>query len=274
MKIFKLTAFLLAAAGAISLAQGLPLAHASRNIPGPFTLPASAIKIADNLYYLGVAKDTDGRVVEGYAILHPKHENSKPATSGAGKPGGTTCYSFLSKGARWKTTETFVFNPANSDGMNNAFVTSALGASATAWDTQVSFNLFGSGMTTSSTLVADSAAPDGVNETYFGSIANSNTIAVTTTWGIFGGPIDSRELVEWDMVFNDPDYSWGDAASNTNLMDLQNVATHEIGHAAGMGHPSNTCAEETMYAFADTGEIKKRDLNTGDRGGIKKLYGN
>ncbi|MEK6868829.1 MAG: matrixin family metalloprotease, partial [Nanoarchaeota archaeon] len=55
-------------------------------------------------------------------------------------------------------------------------------------------------------------------------------------------------------------------------MDFENIATHELGHSVGMGHPDSTCTEETMYAYADYGETKKRDLNTGDTAGINSLY--
>ena len=51
-----------------------------------------------------------------------------------------------------------------------------------------------------------------------------------------------------------------------------NIKTHEAGHAAGLGHPDNTCTEETMYAFASIGETKKRTVNSGDIAGIKDLY--
>ena len=55
-------------------------------------------------------------------------------------------------------------------------------------------------------------------------------------------------------------------------MDYQNIATHEFGHGAGMSHPSDSCTEETMYRFAQSGETKKKTLNAGDIDGIKSLY--
>ena len=55
-------------------------------------------------------------------------------------------------------------------------------------------------------------------------------------------------------------------------MDFENIATHEIGHSVGMGHPPDECIDETMYRFADYGETGKRDLNSGDIAGINDLY--
>jgi hypothetical protein len=39
-----------------------------------------------------------------------------------------------------------------------------------------------------------------------------------------------------------------------------------------MGHPTDTCVNETMYRFASEGETKKIDLNAGDIAGINDLY--
>jgi hypothetical protein len=66
---------------------------------------------------------------------------------------------------------------------------------------------------------------------------------------------------------------WGDAALSPEVMDIQNIATHELGHCAGMGDVyEGLAAEETMYGYSENGELKKRDLYTGDIAGITKLY--
>lgn len=106
----------------------------------------------------------------------------------------------------------------------------------------------------------------------FGNIDSSGAIAVTIVWGYFSGPPRFRELIEWDVVFDNVDYTFGDATLDSSVMDFLNIATHEFGHAAGMGHPESTCTEETMYAYSDFGETKKRDLNAGDIAGVVALY--
>ena len=99
----------------------------------------------------------------------------------------------------------------------------------------------------------------------------TDTIAYTIVWGIFIGPPQGRELVEWDATFNTA-YLFGNFDGTATLMDYQNIATHEFGHALGLAHPDDTCTEETMYRFADFNETKKRDLNSGDIAGINDLY--
>jgi hypothetical protein len=92
-----------------------------------------------------------------------------------------------------------------------------------------------------------------------------------------GGSINA-----WDMAFNtkytwsinesvtDPDVNQGDGSA----MDFLEIATHEAGNAAGMGHTDKTsvCAPETMYPTASYGETQKRTLELGDSTGIYALY--
>ena len=75
------------------------------------------------------------------------------------------------------------------------------------------------------------------------------------------------------MLLDENDFAWGDATLDASKMDVQNIITHEIGHSAGMNDLySSSCLDETMYGYASEGETKKRDLNSGDIVGIKKLY--
>lgn len=133
-------------------------------------------------------------------------------------------------------------------------------------------NIWGDGTETATTLVADTVSTDGQNEVYFADITNSNAIAVTIVWGIFGGPTFNRQLVEWDQIYDDATYDWS-MSGEAGKMDFENIATHELGHSVGMGDLyTSTCSNETMYGYAAYGETKKRDLNTGDIIGVNKLY--
>jgi hypothetical protein len=59
---------------------------------------------------------------------------------------------------------------------------------------------------------------------------------------------------------------WGDK------LDIQNIVTHEIGHAVGLSHSPND-PQATMYATSKTGETLRRTLGLGDSRGFFDLYG-
>ena len=249
-------------------------------------VPAHAIEIAPGLFSLGTARDVDGRVVEGFMFIDKKKENAKPGaecgndicesgenarkcpadcSNGGEDPAPKkTCFSIYAKGARWKKTEPYVTS-AEVD-------LTVTEKSLNTWDSKIkSFNIFGTG-SSGTTDGRDEILPDGKNEVDFDDLGTEGTVAVTITWIILRGPPGERELIEWDTSFNN-NYDFGDADNNSlPLMDYQNIATHEFGHSLGLGHPDDSCTEETMYRFVAFNEIKKRDLNKGDIAGVKKLY--
>ena len=199
-------------------------------------------------------------------FIHYKDGQVKP--EGVSKPKTTQCYGFLANGAKWKTIEPYYINPSGS-GLDNSLVEAAVIAGASEWE-KYGGNIFGSSTVSVSAPYNDSKM-DGKNVAAFGSYPDENVIAITTVWGYFYGPPKTRELVEWDMLFN-TSFTWGDAMSNPFLMDLQNIATHELGHSAGMNDLYNSCVLETMYGYSTEGEVIKRDLYNGDIAGIQALY--
>jgi hypothetical protein len=212
------------------------------------------------------------KTVEGIAFIHYKKDEDRTKEAKGTKGAGSTCYSLLSKGARWKTLEPWIVNPNNIRGLGTDFIFENLGLNIGKWETAaLGKNILGDGTSTGDPLIADTVSPDGQNEAYFADISSPGAIAVTIVWGIFSGSPQNRELVEWDQVYDDADFDWS-SAGEAGKMDFENITTHELGHAAGMGHPSDSCTEETMYRFSSNGETKKRDLNTGDIAGIKELY--
>lgn len=258
----------------LSLLVAVPVAAAPK---AKFEVPGATA--GETVVPLGQKVDKkSGKLVEGFAFIHYKDEAARPIDKPA-KGGGNTCYAYLAKDAKWKTVEAWVMNTANASSLDGTTLFANQAANLTKWEdaadgvvgNSAGVNIFGDGVSTSTTLVADTAAPDGQNEVYFADIANGGVIAVTIVWGIFGGPSSGRELVEWDQVYDDVDFPWS-SSGEAGKMDFENIATHEDGHSAGMGHPNDTCTEETMYRFAGFGETKKRTLNTGDINGINTLY--
>ncbi len=69
-------------------------------------LPPSAARVAPDVYHLGTARDVDGKLVEGYAFVHPKRGDSHRPSHGGGKPGGggsSNCFAFFADGAKGRS---------------------------------------------------------------------------------------------------------------------------------------------------------------------------
>lgn len=260
----------------------VPMALETPGTAGMLVLPAPAdnAPVLDVLP-LGSALDPgSGKVVEGYAFIHYDKKPAKPGDKpGKGGGGGSSCYAYLANGAKWKSAESWVMNTVNSRSLNGADLFDTQAVALAKWEDAADgtvgsgpgYNIFGGGSVTSTALVADTSSPDNQNEVYFGNISSSGAIAVTIVWGIFAGPPQGRELVEWDQVYDDVDFDWS-LTGEAVKMDFDNIASHEDGHSAGMDHPDDSCTEETMYRFADYGETKKRTLNSGDIAGVNALY--
>ena len=251
------------------------------------TIPAKAVEVNPNVFYLGTAVDK-GMVVEGYAIVDYRVGYGKPsgcnndgvcqgwespscADCSGGGSGTSSCYGFLAKGAKWKTVEPYIIDPANTRGLDESFVRANLAADIGKWEAAAGVNILGD-ETAGVVDGADMDSPDGRNEIYLGNISDEGAIAITIVWGVFGGPAQKRQLVEWDQVYDQVDYDWS-ASGEAGKMDFENIATHELGHSVGMGDLyTSECSEQTMYGYASYGETKKRTLEAGDIKGVGTLY--
>ena len=207
--------------------------------------------------------------IERVQFIHWKKGFAKGGGQAA-RQRASSCYAFIARGAKWKTVEPWeVLNGTGDDGIGASAVLSAAGTGVGEWETYGG-NIAGGGSLGNTAVNLN--ATDGKNVVQFGDDPRDGVIAVTNVWGFFSGPARTREIVEWDMIL-DRDFDWSNSnQSDPGAMDLLNIVVHELGHAWGMGHPSDSCTEETMFRFATEGEIKKRDLNTGDIAGIRDLY--
>jgi len=185
----------------------------------------------------------------------------------------SSCYGFLGKGVLWKDLpQTYVIDPDSPQGLDGNFVINAISRGIEEWDSHTSTVLF-SGYVIDHEASWDSEVRDGRNEFVFESYPDPNVIAVAVTWGYFTGRPSSRKILEFDVLFN-TSFAWGDAALDSSVMDLQNIATHEIGHGLGLADLYTAdCAEETMYGYSTEGETSKRSLEAGDITGLQELYG-
>jgi hypothetical protein len=206
--------------------------------------------------------------LEKVTFIHYRRGFAKPPNAGGGK-GGSACYAFIARGAKWKTVEDYVVNPGY-PGLDSAFISAAVEGGVAEWE-NYGGNIFGqSSLDSSAGFSFDST--DDKNVLVFGAYADPNVIGVTNVWGYFAGPPQTRALVEWDMLLNTR-FSWGDGGANPNVMDLQNIVTHELGHSAGLADLYEAgCNLETMFGYSSLGEITKRTLNAGDILGIQALY--
>lgn len=220
------------------------------------------------------ARKPDKGPLEKVVFIHHRKDYVKPPWAGGpGGPGEEEEGYYKLLGAKWKKTPVdYVIDPDNTYGLTATFITGAISASTEEWDSWTSTDLFGS-YTTDYSASWDSDAPDGRNELLFGDYDKEGVIAVCIVWGYFRGASGKGEIIEFDILF-DTDYTWGNATVNPDVMDLQNIATHELGHGVGLADLYDEKAfEETMYGYSYKGDIKKRDLYFGDIAGIQELYG-
>jgi len=238
------------------------------------SLPAHAQEIEPGVYYLGRVKDYMGRDIDGVAFVHSRKLAAKPGGAGGGHTTSDPCYAFLYSGVHWKTPENYVVSPTIAGAPDGALFLDEISVALDNWEAAAGTQIFGSGMVGDVDLDLIGNGINGVNEVTFAPIDIPDfpgVIGITYVWGVFNGSRASRELTEWDIVLDNVDYTWS-ATGEKGKMDFWNVFAHESGHAAGMAHPSDTCADETMYRYISYGETKKRTLNAGDTAGIAALY--
>ncbi len=192
------------------------------------------------------------------------HYAKQSAATAQAKP--ELCYKLL--GVKWKNAPvSYAINPANPYNLSETSVASAISTSVETWDAATSIELFNNayGMD----YAAQYGVRDSKNSVVFGDYPDNNVIAVTSIWYTRLG----KQIVEFDMLFNTR-FVWGDSTTAGGVMDLQNIATHEFGHAAGLGDIySSTCSAVTMYGYSGYGETQKRTLGLPDITGLQKMYG-
>jgi hypothetical protein len=75
-------------------------------------------------------------------------------------------------------------------------------------------------------------------------------------------------IVDADIIFNGQEFRF--TTTGGAAMDLENTATHEVGHLVGFDHTPDP--ESTMFDGAREGETLKRDLTADDVAGMCDVY--
>lgn len=159
---------------------------------------------------------------------------------------------------------TWGYNPADKpDGLSGD--DAAIAAGAQTWNSSpASFVFSHSGATPAGTGACSGGGLDGLNTV--GWRGQSGTVlAVTCTW--FTTSTQPFTVVEFDMEF-DPRWEW--STGTPMQFDVQSVATHEFGHALGLGH--SQLGSAVMYATYAQG-ADKRALTQDDIDGAVAIYG-
>ncbi len=117
---------------------------------------------------------------------------------------------------------------------------------------------------------------------YVGSGAQANDGRNIVYWVYGGWPYDPSlaaitfryfdmtdgSIVDADILFDGDNYDWSIGGDD---FDIQNSATHEVGHFGGLGHSLDPSS--TMYATTYPRETDKRSLDADDIAGLDVLYG-
>jgi Matrixin len=223
-------------------------------------VPVAALSIKSN----GDAenKDKPTMIVEygtgkDLGLIKVTHIDYAKSDSKGKSPPSATCYK-LAKW-RWSPPVTYTVDSAFSQRE-----TSALAAAKDEWDSHTSVDLFNGFMKGTGTA----GERDNKNVITFGNYQQDGVIAVTYTWYNPG----TKLAVESDILF-DTDFSWG-TSMDPSLMDVQNIATHEMGHTLGLSDLyTASCNAVTMYGYSTEGDTQKRTLEDPDITGLQLLYG-
>ncbi|MCA9665385.1 MAG: matrixin family metalloprotease, partial [Myxococcales bacterium] len=159
----------------------------------------------------------------------------------------------------------FNINTRAAKGVTNAQIAAAVRAAYAAWTAPSCTNV--TVQDTGSTQ-SDGNRQDSVNTnswlTGWPAEYGSSTLGLTLT--IYNP--QSGSINDADTVYN-PNYTWSTSGSQFAI-DVQSVATHEIGHQLGLDHTPITSA--TMFRSTGQGDTSQRSLHSDDIQGICGIY--
>jgi hypothetical protein len=167
-------------------------------------------------------------------------------------------------GPKWAVQQVpYYVNPANGDGIPEDSATADIQAAAMAWTSQSNADIVPTYMGRTS---GTTASMNGRNEVFFRNASNNAAAATTYWWSD-----SSNRMLEADIVVWDATYTFvSNGSPCSGGVYLQDVMTHEFGHALGLAHsPVGTA---TMYSVISWCSMEMRSLDADDLAGIEKLY--
>lgn len=169
-------------------------------------------------------------------------------------------YGYSLASYKWYLNPVVIYvNPANRD-VSAAAAETAVKVGMSAWNGKASFQyVYGGRVTDTATSL------DGRNVMIFRNATNSTAVATTYSWSKSGARFDS-DTVFWDAKYR---FYTGTSGCSSSVY-IEDVAAHELGHAAGLLHSSLTDA--TMYSMYRYCGTIMRTLSSDDIAGLRKLY--
>ena len=167
--------------------------------------------------------------------------------------------------AKWPSVPvTFYINPANSD-VTSAAATAALQFAMNVWNQSGSSFRYQYGGPASDTATKY----DNRNVVLFRNTTNGGAIATTYSWWDSNNQLLDSDIIVWDGGFK---FFTGTSGCGTyaNAAYLEDVATHEFGHALGLNHSSTSGA--TMQSGYRYCSQTQRTLASDDINAAKALY--
>lgn len=172
--------------------------------------------------------------------------------------------SYVLFGPKWGVGQVpYYINPANGDGLSATAVIADIQAAANAWTNQsnAAISMYYMGKTSGST-----AALNGKSEVFFRNASKSAAAATTYWWSDGSNRIIEADVVVWDATYR---FYTGSSGCSGGVY-VQDIFTHEFGHALGLAHSSASAA--TMYPVIKYCSTAFRSLDDDDLAGIEKLY--
>jgi len=164
---------------------------------------------------------------------------------------------------KWKTTNVpYYVNPSNLDVSTSAAV-AAVQYSADAWSSQseTSFRFVYGGTISATSFDYDQK----VYVIFRSSGSDGNALATTYYWSI-GGEMTDADIIMWDSQVT---FFTGSSGCSGGWY-IEDVGTHEFGHALGLGHTGVSGA--TMTSGQAGCSTYKRTLEGDDIAGVESLY--